>query len=242
VGKTSIVYRRELGSYLRSPLGYIVAAIFLLACGVLFQMEALGKGKMLSADVLRKFFMFASGATVVAAIVLSIRLVAEERQQHTIVLLNTSPVRDVEIVLGKFLAALTFLALMLGLSVYIPLLIKVNGKITGAQVLVGYLGLFLLGATSMAIGLLASALTKHQLLAGAVGGVLAFLIYALYPIAVRLDEPLKAVIQDLGLWHGHFAGSFMQGVFSLKDAVYYLAMTYFFLLLATKVLEAKRWQ
>jgi ABC-2 type transport system permease protein len=123
-----------------------------------------------------------------------------------------------------------------------PLLIKVNGKITGAQVLVGYVGLFLLGATSLAMGLLASAMTRHQLLAGAVGGVLAFVVYSLYPIAARLDEPLKGVIQDLGLWHVHYAGSFMQGVFSVKDAVYYLAMTYFFLLLATKVMEAKRWQ
>jgi ABC-2 type transport system permease protein len=242
VRKTSIIYRRELGSYLRSPLGYVIAALFLLAVGILFQSEALGKGKMLSADVLRKFFMFSSGATVVASIALAIRLLAEERQQHTIVLLNTSPVRDVEIVLGKFLAALTFLALMLALSVYIPLLIKVNGKITGAQVLVGYLGLFLLGATSLAIGLLASALSRHQLIAAAVGAALAFLVYSLYPMAVRLNEPLKGVIQDLGLWHVHFAGSFMQGVFSLKDAVYYLAMTYFFLLLATKVMEAKRWQ
>jgi ABC-2 type transport system permease protein len=242
VRATSTIFRRELGSYLRSPLGYVIAALFLLACGILFQSEALGRGKMLSADVLRKFFMFSSGATVIASIALSIRLLAEERQQHTIVLLNTSPVRDVEIVLGKFLAALAFLAIMLGLSVYIPLLIKVNGKITAAQVMVGYLGLFLLGATSLAIGLLASAMAKHQLIAAAVGAALAFFIYSLFPIAVRLDEPLKGVIQDLGLWHGHYAQSFMQGVFSVKDAVYYLAMTYFFLLLATKVMESKRWQ
>lgn len=239
---TSIVYRRELSSYLRSPIGFIIAALFLLVCGILFQSEALSKGKMLSADVLRKYFMFASGSTVVAAIALSLRLLAEERQQHTIVLLNTSPIRDLEIVLGKFFAALTFLAVMLALSVYLPLLIKVNGKISGAQILVGYLGLFLLGSTSLAIGILASAFTRHQLIAAGVGAALAFLVYSMYPMAVKLDEPLKGVIQDLGLWHVHYAGSFMQGVFSLKDAVYYLAMTYFFLLLATKVMEAKRWQ
>lgn len=239
---TSTIYKRELGGYLRSPLGYIIAALFLLACGLLFQSEALSRGKMLSADVLRKYFQLASGATVIAGICLSLRLLTEERQAHTIVLLNTSPVRDVEIVLGKFLAALTFLALILGLSVYIPLLIKVNGKVSGAEILVGYVGLFLLGAASLAMGLLASAFTRHLLIALGLGAFFAFLIFILYPFAGRLDEPLKGVIQDLGLWHVHFAGSFMQGVFSLKDAVYYLAMTYFFLLLATKVLEAKRWQ
>jgi ABC-2 type transport system permease protein len=242
VRATRIIFKRELASYLRSPLGYVIAMIFLLACGILFQTEALGKGKMLSADVLRKFFMFASGATVVSSVALSIRLLAEERQQHTIVLLNTSPVRDAEIVLGKFLAALAFLTLLLALSVYMPLLIQWNGKITTAQVVVGYLGLFLLGAASLAIGILASAVSRHQLIAAAVGAVLAFGVYSLYPLAVQIDAPLRGVIQDLGLWHGRFAASFMQGVFSLKDAVYYVAMTYFFLLLATKVMEAKRWQ
>jgi ABC-2 type transport system permease protein len=241
VRATSIIYRRELGAYLRSPLGYVVAALYLLLCGILFQIFAL-EGKHLSAEVLRRYFMWSSGITVAAGIALTFRLVAEERQQHTIVLLNTSPVRDVEIVLGKFFAALIFLALMLALSVYIPMLILVNGKISVAQVVVGYLGLFLLGATGLAIGLLASSFARHQLIAAAVAAALAFFIYSLYPLAAKLDEPLKAVVQDLGLWHGHFAQSFMQGVFSLKDAVYYLAMTYFCLLLATKVMEAKRWQ
>lgn len=239
---TSIIYRRELGSYLRSAMGYIIAALFLLACGLLFQSEVLSKGKMLSADALRKYFQLASGATVIAGICLSLRLFTEERQQHTIVLLNTSPVRDVEVVLGKFFAALTFLTLMLGLSVYIPLLIKVNGKVSGSEILVGYIGLFLLGAASLAMGLLASTFTRHVLIALGLAATFAFTIFILYPFATRLDEPLKGVVQDLGLWHVHFAQSFMQGVFSLKDAVYYLAVTYFFLLLGTKVLEAKRWQ
>jgi ABC-2 type transport system permease protein len=242
VRATSIIFKRELGAYLRSPVGYVIAALLLLVCGILFQAQALGEGKRLSADVLRQFFMFSSGTTVVAAIALAIRLVAEERQQHTIVLLNTSPIRDVEIILGKFLAALVFLTLIVLLSVYMPLLIQIRGKITFAQVAVGYIGLFLLGAASLAIGVFASSLAKQQLVAATVGASLAGIMYLLYPLAKKLDAPLKGVIEGLGLWHVHFAGSFMQGVFSLKDAVYYLAVTYFFLLLATKVMEAKRWQ
>jgi ABC-2 type transport system permease protein len=192
--------------------------------------------------VLQRFFQFMSGTTVIAGIALSIRLVAEERQNGTLVLLNTSPVRDIEIVLGKFLAAFVFLSGIVLLSLYMPLLIQVHGKISTSQIVVGYIGLFLIGAASLAVGLFASSLVRHQLVAAALGASLAGILYLLYELAKKLPAPLSTVIQDLGLWHVHFAGSFMQGVFSLKDAVYYLAVTYFFLLLATKTMEAKRWQ
>jgi ABC-2 type transport system permease protein len=158
------------------------------------------------------------------------------------VLLNTSPVRDIEIVLGKFLAAFVFLSGITLLSLYMPLLIQVNGKITTSQILVGYVGLFLIGSASLAIGIFASALARHQLVAAAVGASLAGIMYLLYELAKKLPPPVSTVFQELGLWHVHFAGSFMQGVLSLKDIVYYLAVTYFFLLLAVKTMEAKRWQ
>src|SRR3954469_11682022 len=155
----SIIYRRELGTYLRSPFGWVIAAILLLMDGLLFQGYAL-KGELLSAQVLERYFYFASLMPLFGGVLLSFRLLSEERQNNSMVLLNTSPVRDSDIVLGKFFAALTFLAILLLLSVYMPILIKVNGKITGAQVLVGYLGLLLIGAATLAIGLFASALTR----------------------------------------------------------------------------------
>lgn len=239
---TSIIYRKELGSYLRSPVGYLIAAAMLLVCGLLFQSQALGKEAKLSAEVLSEFFRFCSGCTIGAAIALSIRLIAEERQQHTIVLLNTSPIRDAEIVAGKFLAALTFLAFIVLASFYMPMLIKVNGKITMSQVLVGYLGLILLGAAVLSIGLFASALAKQHLVAAAVALVLIVVMLQLYPLGIKLDEPLRGVLQDLDLWHKHFGLGFMKGILNLRDIVYYLAVSYFFLLLTTKTLEAKRWR
>src|SRR5690349_11277828 len=84
------------------------------------------------------WYLFVTSFLVGAAgLIFSFRLIAEERQNHSMVLLTTSPVRDYEIVLGKFLASLTFLAIVLVLSLYMPILIKVNGKISGAQILVG---------------------------------------------------------------------------------------------------------
>ena len=97
---TSIIFRRELGHYFRSPLGWIIAAAVLLVDGFLFQAFALS-GEQLSADVLEHTFMWMSGIPLFAGVLLSFRLIAEERQNHSMVLLKTSPIRDTEIVLGK---------------------------------------------------------------------------------------------------------------------------------------------
>jgi ABC-2 type transport system permease protein len=237
----SIIYRRELGAYLRAPYAWVVAFAILLVQGILFQAHAMA-GEQLSAMVLERFFWLSSGISIAAGILLSFRLVAEERQQHSMVLLSTSPVRDTHIILGKFFASLTFLMLLLALSFYMPALIKVNGKITLSQVLVGYLGLVMLGAAVLAIGIFASSLTKNQLVAalGALG--ITILLCLLFPLAKKLDAPVSDAFKELDLWWIHFQQGFMRGVLNLKDIVYYLAVTYFFLLLAVKTMEAKRWQ
>jgi ABC-2 type transport system permease protein len=238
---TSIIYRRELGSYLRSPLSWVIAAVLLLGQGIFFQAWAL-KGEQLSALVLERFLFLSSFSIGVAAIVLSFRLIAEERQNNSIVILTTSPVRDYEIVLGKFFAALTFLTIMLVLSLYMPLLIMKNGKISGAQILVGYLGLFLFGAVGLSIGLFTSSLTKQQFVALILAAFLLIALGNIYQLAGKLDEPVRGVVEQMDLWWIRFQGSFMKGILNLKDVVFYVAVTYFFLLLAVKTLEAKRWQ
>jgi ABC-2 type transport system permease protein len=238
---TSIIFKRELGRYLRSPIGWIIAALMLLIEGILFQSQAL-PGDNLSAIVLEKYFYWASGIPLFCGVLFAFRLIAEERQNHSMILLKTSPIRDTEIVLGKFFAALTFLALILLLSIYMPLLIKVNGKITGAQIFVGYLGLFLFGAAVLAIGIFASALTSNQIVAALLGAVFVAVMMLLFVLAKRLDTPVQDVLEQVDLWWIHYQGGFMRGVLNLKDVIYYVGVTYFFLLLAVKTLEAKRWQ
>jgi ABC-2 type transport system permease protein len=239
-----IIWRRELAAYLRSPFSWVIAALFLLVDGLLFQGFALGQGGggTLSAFVLERFFYAASGVAIGGGLLLSFRLISEERQTHSIVLLNTSPVRDSEIVLGKFFAALTFLGLLLGLSLYIPLMLKVGNKITFAQIFVGYFGLLLLGAASLAIGLFASALAKHQLVAGVIALVMIIVMVVLFQFAKQLDGAPREVFAELDMWWIHYQQGFMRGVLNLKDIVYYVGVTYFFLLLSVKTLEAKRWQ
>ena len=237
---TRIIFQREFGAYVRQPFAWVIAAILLLVDGVLLQAFAMS-GEQLSAGELEKYFYFASGIAIAAGILLSFRLISEERQNHSMVLLTTSPVRDREIVVGKFFAALAYLAILLVLTMYMPLLIKVEGKITMSQVLVGYLGMLLLGAATLAIGLFASSLTKNQLVAGVGALAMVVLMFLLFPFAKRLDAPVRPVLQDLDIWWIHYQNGFMKGVLNLKDLVYYLAVIYFFLLLAVKTLEAKRW-
>ena len=237
----SIIYRRELGTYLRSPFGWVIAAILLLIDGILFQGYAMA-GEQLSAMVLERYFYFASVMPLFGGVLLSFRLLSEERQNHSMILLNTSPIRDSEIVIGKFLAALTFLAIVLALSIYMPLLVKWNGKITWAQIFVGYMGLFLIGAATLAIGLFASALTRQQLVAAVAAAAMVAVMCFIHVLASKSDPPLKEVIEQVDLWWVHYQYGFMKGVLNLKDIIYYLAATYFFLLLSVKTLEAKRWQ
>ena len=238
---TSIIFKRELLAYLRSPFSWVLAALLLLVEGILFQAYSL-QGEQLSAIVLERYFWFASGIPLFGGVLLSFRLIAEERQQYSMILLNTSPVRDTQIVIGKFLACLAFFAILLAVSVYMPLLIKVNGKITGAQIFAGYLGMFLMGAAVIAIGIFSSSLTKSQLIAAVVAAVITFLMCILFIFGKVLSGSVREVFQQLDLWWIHYQNGFMRGVIHLKDVVYYLAVTYFFLLLATKTLEAKRWQ
>jgi ABC-2 type transport system permease protein len=238
---TSIIFRREIGALLRSPLGWVVAAAFLAIDGAMFHAYVLSKS-LLSADVLAQYFMYTGIATGVAAVILSFRLLVEERVNHSMVLLNTSPIRDWEIVLGKYLAALVFLIGMLALSVYMPLLIKVNGKVSAGQIAVGYLGMILFGSACLAIGIFASAIARHYLIAALAAAGIVVIAVLLYPMATKLDPPLQSMFSQLDIWWTHFQlGSFMRGIFNLKDVIFYVAVTYFFLLVSVKTLEAKRW-
>lgn len=243
MGTISVVFRRELGEYLRSVLGYVVGAAALLLAGLLFYAQALGPaaGERLSGEVLARFFYTMSGLVAVAAVALSIRLIAEERQAGTLVLLSTSPVREWEMVLGKFLSAFAFLGAITVASFYMPLLVIVNGKVSLGQVAVGYLGLLLIGSACLAIGVFATALTRHQLVAAVVASALTGTMFLFWQLSRVLEPPLSRVFAGLSIHARHFQG-FQVGTLHLRDVVYYLAVTYFFLLLATKTMEVKRWE
>jgi ABC-2 type transport system permease protein len=240
VNKALLLARREMFSYFRSPLGAIIIAGSLLFDGIYFYWKGLTE-RLVSADVLIEFFYGASAPTMIGGLLLSMRLLAEERQQGTITLLNTSPITDGAIVLGKYMSALAVITVMTALTVYMPLLILVNGKISVGHVLVGYGGLFLLGSATIALGMFASALARSQVVAIIIGAVILGVLILLWVVARAVDPPLNSFLNALAFHHENYR-PFMIGTLRLQSVVYYVAVTFFFLLAATKTLEARRWR
>lgn len=235
-----LVAGREIGSYGRSLLGWAIGAAALLVEGVWFSANGLS-GSRMSADVLREFFNGASGVTMIVAVLMSIPLLAGERERGTLVLLNTAPIRDIEIIVGKYLAALAMIGLITLVSVYMPLLIFVNGKVSLGHVAVGYTGILLLGSAALAIGMFTSAVSRSQVMAAILGGLLLAVMVTLWLVAKVTEPPVNGVLSGMALHHQR-QFPFMTGVLKLENVVYYVAVTYFFLLAATKTLEARRWR
>lgn len=236
-----LVAGRELRAFARSPIGYVVAAVALLGEGIYFYAGGLAKPGLLSATVLAIFFEALSGGTMVVAALLAMRLLAGEKEAGTLVLLNTAPIKERDIILGKFLAGLAFLVVLSALTVYMPALIFVNGKVSVGHILVGYTGVILLGAASLAIGLFASALAPNQIIAALLGGIILLVLFFMFLIAPATDPPINSLVSGLAIYHVR-QRSFMLGVLKLENVVYNLAVAYFFLLAATKTLEARRWR
>ncbi|MDB4981446.1 MAG: putative rane spanning protein [Myxococcales bacterium] len=238
---TMLIARRELGAYLRSMTGYIIAALVLLIDGLLFQAFVLGGPDKLSAEVLSNFFYISSGTTLTAAVFISMRLLAEERQTGTLQLITSSPVHDWELVLGKFLSAFVFLSMITLVTVYIPALIFVNGKVSIGHMTAGYIGLLLLGGAALAIGTFGSALARTQVLASILSGVMVVALLICWLLAKVTERPFTDIFTAMAL-HGRHFQSFQSGQIHLRDVFYYLAVTYFALFCATRVMESRRWR
>jgi ABC-2 type transport system permease protein len=237
----SLIVRREMASYFRSTRGYVIAALILLIDGLLFNVFAIGSSARYSTDVLSDFFFFSSGVVMIASLFISMRLVAEERQSGSLPLLTTSSLSDGEIILAKFLSGYLFLAILTLATIYLPLFIFQNGKVSLGHIFAGYLGLLLVGGASMAIGTFGSAISNSQVVAVVSAAAILVVMLLQWMLARVVEGPLGDVIGYLSLHDKHFR-PFMQGTISIKDIVFYVSVTVFFLLLARNSLEGRRWK
>ena len=235
-----LIARRELYSYFRSPLAAIVIAAALLLDGIWFYWNGLSE-KVLSAVALSIFNYVAGGTAFLAGLVLAMRLIAEERQTGSITLINTAPLKDSQIIAGKFLSAYFMVTLKTLLTLYMPLLLFVNGKVSVGHIVVGYVGILLYSAAGTAIGLFGSALARSQVVAIIISAAVAATLVLLWGVAKATDPPINTFLARLALHHDN-QQPFMQGRLELGAVFYYLAVTWFFLLAATKALEARRWR
>lgn len=237
--ETLLVARRELATYLNTTWGWVILAMVLLIDGLLFNAFALTEAPRYSADVLEDFFFFSSGTTMIAGVLLSMRLIAEERQSGTLVLLETAPVTEAQIILGKFLGAFGFLAVITLATVYMPILIEVNGKIGWEQIATGYLGLLGLGASAVAIGTFGSALARNQLSAAVIGAVMLVMMLLGWLLARITESPISDVLAYGALFDRHFQ-PFMRGRVNTESIVFYTTVVFAFLMMATHVLQSRR--
>ncbi len=232
---TTTIALKEFKSYLASPMAYVVTGIFLVLTGFFFQSSP----TTYSETSINGFLVWGSILLLLLASVLTMRLLAEERKMGTLELLLTAPVRDSEVIAGKFLGSLGILTAMLALTFYYPILLMWFGDPDWGPIATGYLGLFLVGCTSLAVGLFASSLTSNQIVAAVVAGGILCALWFIGMTADLLPEALGEVIGYFSL--SHYFPDFMRGVIDTRGVIYYISITLLFLFLAIRSLASSRW-
>ena len=241
MGKSLLIAQRELGTFFSTWMGYIICASALVIDGLLFNAFAVGKSPKFSADVLSDFFYFSSGLAIIAGVFLSMRLLAEEKQSGTIVLFFTSPISERQLIYGKFLSAFVFVGLIHVLSLFLPALIFINGKVSLGHLASGYLVLFLLSGASIAITLFASTIAPNQLIAAITGGMFVAVFLVFWMLSDVVEPPFKDIFSYLSIHNKHFT-PFSKGIVHTKSIIYYLSVVVFFLECSVKALQARRWR
>ncbi len=231
------VFKRELMGYFNSPIAYIFMVVFLLSASWLFFRGYFLYGQ---AD-LRPFFALLPWMFLFFVPAVSMRLWAEERKMGTAEILLTLPVRDGEVIVGKFLAGLTLVSLTVLLEFPLVLLTAYLGNLDPGPVIGGFLGSVFLGAAYLAIGMFISSLTENQIIAFIVGVVACFALFIIGENFVLLTAPtsIAPLLRSLGLG-AHFE-SIGRGVIDSRDVIYYVSVTAFFLFLNQQVLSGRRW-
>jgi ABC-2 type transport system permease protein len=237
MGNTLTIAWKETRTYFTSPMGYIIGGVFLALTGYLFAQSV--SAPFAEASI-RSWIGSATMLFTLWSPVLTMRLLAEEQKLGTLELLMTSPVRDFEIVVGKYLSALAMLLSILVLTLFYALLLFLFGDPDIGPLFVGYLGLVLFGAATLAVGVLASSLTSNQIVAAVISfGILLFLTLLQQAADVTPGAP-ALILEQLSLT-GHF-DDFARGVIDTNNVVYYISFIFVSLFLAIRNLESKRWR
>ena len=229
------IFKKELRSYFNSAVAYVVIVVFLAIIGWFFTSNVF----LMNVASMRMMFEVVPAIFLFIIPAITMRLLSEEKKSGTIELLTTKPVSDVEIVLGKFLAAwaLVGIALLPTLLYYIT--IASLGGLDNGPVIGGYLGLMLMAGVYVAIGLFASSLTDNQVIAFILGFVFVFALYMLDKVLFYVPEMATTVVEFLGI-DFHFS-NIARGVIDSRDVVYFLSMLGSMLMLSVMSLQRRNW-
>jgi len=252
------IARKELNSYFRSPIAYIVLAVFAVIFGFFYYsilavflrqtfmqaqyMQMYGQMPPVNVNemVIRPLLMNTSVVSLFLIPMITMRLIAEEKKTGTIELLMTSPVTDLQLILGKFLGAFLLYAALLGVSIlYIGILFW-YGNPDWKPLVAAYIGQLLLGGTFLSFGLLLSTFTRNQMVAGSLTFTLFLILWVVDWVSEYSGTQAGQIASYLSLTT-HIE-NFSKGVIDLKDTVYYLSAIGLGLFLTVRSLESVRWR
>ena len=249
------IFKKEMRLYFTSPVAWVIITMFLFIAGYFFysifafytlaSMQSAMNPQMarelnVTDSVLRPLFSNVSVILLLLMPLLTMRLFAEERRSGTIELLLTYPVRDGAVLIGKYLAALALYAIMLALTLLYPGIVFYFARVEWGPLLTGYLGLLLMGATFLAVGIFASSLTENQIVAAVTTFGTLLILWVVGWSAEYVGGPWGRVLSHLSILE-HF-DTFARGVLDTKDVIYYVDVTIVALFLTLRSLEARRWK
>lgn len=248
------IYKKELNSYFVSPIAYILLLMFALIFGFFFWnalgmfiyygMESQMRGQAfpmnVNEQVIRPLLSNISVVGLFFIPMITMRLFAEEKRNGTIELLATSPVRDSEVILGKWLAAVSLYATMLLFTAINFSFLFRYGNPDWKPLVIGYLGLLLQAGALLAIGTFVSTLTRNQIIAGAVTFGVCLLLWVLEWVSGYETATWARVLAYMSVIT-HYE-SFAKGVLAAKDAIFYLTLIFLGLFLTARSMESLRWR
>jgi ABC-2 type transport system permease protein len=248
------IARKELHTYFASPIAYIVLAMGAIIFGFFFysalaffvqrgmESEMTGRGGPMSVNefVIRPLLMNLSVISLFLVPMITMRLYAEEKRSGTIELLLTSPIRDMEMILGKLLAAFVLFACIMGIALINLAVLFIYGDPDWKPMAAGILGVSLMGLSFLSLGMMISTFTRNQIVAGALTFGLFLMLWVIDWVSAYSTAWPGQVANYLSLTT-HLE-NFAKGVIDLKDVVYYLSVIFIGVFLTKRSLESLRWR
>lgn len=246
------IAHKELRSYFASPIAYIIIGFFALPFGAFFdlyvnafvrqgmQMAQFGGAMNVNQFVIRNVLQNAAVIILFVMPMITMRTYSEEKRSGTIELLLTSPVSNMEIILGKFFGAMGLYLAMLAVTVLYIASLFYFGNPEWRPILAGYLGLVLMGGSFVALGLLISSTTNNQIVAGVVTFIVFLLLWIVGWFADSAGPTVGAVVQYLSITE--HLDDFSKGIIDTKHVIYYLSLITFGLFLTAKSVDSDRWR
>jgi ABC-2 type transport system permease protein len=231
-----VISKREIRTYFNSPVAYIVVTVFTIVFGFFFFNNLFVEKQ---ADM-RGFFTLAPLMFCFFAPAITMRLLAEERGSGTIEILITMPVRDWEVVVGKWLAAMALLLTTLLLTMVFAITVAKLGPLDKGPALGGYLGLLLMGGSYVAIGVMASSFTRNQVVSLIIAFGICFALFLFGKVLPFVPEKVQPLVAFLST-DTHFE-NVSRGVIDSRDVIYYASVIVVSLLIATTSLESRKWK